>query len=97
MLAAVPSIIVDIGIVAGVFTALMTAVALAWKTPPIKWLRGQMSESLGEWFEERVQSANSDHVEYVRYHLGPNGTTTPVHERLKRLESSMGDVRGEQV
>lgn len=96
MTAAVPSIIVDLGILAGVFTALMTALAVAWKTPPVRWFRAKLSESLGAWFEERVESANEAHHEYVRYHLGPNGTTKPIHRRLQTLESAMGDVRGEQ-
>ncbi len=90
MTAAVPSIIVDIGIIAGVFTALVGAIAVAWKTPPGRWFRQQLSESAGEWFEERVQSAHADHDEYVRYHLGPNGTTKPVHERLRSLEQASG-------
>jgi len=97
MLGEVPSVVVDIGIVAGVFTALAAALAVAWKTPPVRWFRRQMSESLGEWFRDRVQEANADHHEYVRYHLGPNGSTKPVHERLKTLESKVGAVRGEQL
>lgn len=96
MTAAVPSIIVDIGIVAGVFSAVCAAIALLWKTPPVRWFRRQLSESVGEWLEVRVQSANAEHVEYVRYHLGPNGTTKPIHERLRTVEAAVGDVRGEQ-
>lgn len=92
MLGEVPSIILDIGIVAGVFTAMTTALALLWKTAPVLWFRRQMSESLGAWFRDRVQEANADHHEYVRYHLGPNGSTKPVHERLKSLELKVGQM-----
>ena len=92
MTAVVPSILTDIGIVCGVFTAFCAAVAVAWKTPPVKWFRQQLSESLGDWFETRVQQANAEHHEYVRYHLGPNGTTKPIHQRLCDLERAAGTV-----
>lgn len=90
LLAAVPQMILDIGIVAGVFTAMMTALALLWKTPPVRWFRQQLSESLGAWFEARVEAANKQHHEYVSYHLGPNGDTKPIHRRLCDVERAVG-------
>jgi hypothetical protein len=68
----------------------MTALAVAWKTPPVRWFRSKLSESLGAWFEERVEAANETHHEYVRYHLGPNGTTKPMHRRLCDVERAVG-------
>jgi hypothetical protein len=89
----VPRIITDIGIVAGVFTAVVTAVAVFWRTPPVCWFRRHLSESLGEWIKERVTEASSDHYEYVRYHLGPNGDTKPIHARLQDVERAVGQPK----
>jgi len=90
MLADVPAMLVDIGIIAGVFTAVATAVAVFWKTPPVRWFRYHLSESLGDWLKARLHEAQADHHEYVRYHLGPNGDTKPIHRRLSDLEAAVG-------
>lgn len=89
MIAAVPQILVDLGTAAGVFVALATATAVLWKTPPVKWLRKHLSASFGEWMQGQVQEANAEHYEYVRYHLGPNGATKPIHERLQTVERAV--------
>lgn len=90
MTAVVPSILVDAGTLCGVFIAMGTALALLWKTPPVRWFRRQLSESFGGWMRDQVQEANAEHYEYVRYHLGPNGTTKPVHQRLCDVERAVG-------
>lgn len=104
LIAAVPQWIVDLGISAGVFTAVAGAIVILWRTPPVQLLRRgfgwvfdifigtpfrTIASRLGAWFEERVQAANKEHVEYVRYHLGPNGTTKPVHQRLTDVERAV--------
>lgn len=89
MTAALPQFVIDLGAAAGVFVAVAAATAVLWKTPPVRWFRRQVSESLGEWLEGRVQSANAEHYEYVRYHLGPNGTTKPIHQRLSDVERAV--------
>ena len=35
-------------------------------------------------FGKAVDASKTGHL--VRYHLGPNGNTTPMHERMRRLE-----------
>lgn len=89
MIAALPQFVVDLGAAAGVFVALSAATAVLWRTPPIKWFRRVVSDSLGEWLREQVQDASAEHYEYVRYHLGPNGNTKPIHQRLTDVERAV--------
>lgn len=62
-----------------------------------------IAAKLGDWFRAQVQEANAEdsealadlsrrfeeHRHYVGYHLGPNGTTKPVHERLCTVERAV--------
>lgn len=104
MFAAVPQWLVDTGIVAGVFTAVAGATVILWRTPPVHLLRRgcgwvfdlfigtpfrTIASKLGDWFEARVAAAMEGHVRYVRYHLGPNGDTKPIHERLHTVEDAV--------
>jgi hypothetical protein len=89
MLAVVRSILVDVGVIAGTFTAVMTAIAVFWKTPPVRWIRRAVSRSFGEWTQHQVLEANKEHHALVKYHLGPNGDTTPVHVRLQKVEAAL--------
>jgi hypothetical protein len=51
---------------------------------------------------DALRQAQKDHLcierrlgevhEYNKYHLGPNGTTKPVHERISELENGMRAV-----
>lgn len=93
MIADVPTIIVDAGIIAGVFVSFSAALALLWKTAPVRWLRKHLSSSFGEWMRDQVQEANAEHYDYVRYHLGPNGTTKPIHQRLCDVERAVKQPR----
>jgi hypothetical protein len=66
----------------------------------------KITGSLGRWFERHFKSSlepTNDKIEvlsdkvdkadtYNRYHLGPNGETMPVHERLKIVEQQMALV-----
>lgn len=96
MIAAVPSLLVDLGIICGVVTAFGTATALLWKTPPVRWLRHHVSESFGEWVQGQVHEGTrglrddlANHREYVYYHLGPNGDAKPIHRRLVDVERAV--------
>jgi hypothetical protein len=55
-----------------------------------RWLDRRHEESLGP-----LVLSFEEHTEYVRYHLGPNGTTRPIHERIRRLEEVSGVPRQE--
>lgn len=57
MYSAVPTLLVDLGTLAGVFTAVTVATAILWKTPPIKWLRARISESAGTWIKAKFTEA----------------------------------------
>lgn len=93
MIAALPQFVIDLGAAAGVFVAVATATVLLWKVPPVRWFRRMVSESLGAWLRDRVQEANAEHYDYVRYHLGPNGTTKPIHQRLCDVERAVKQPR----
>lgn len=96
-LAVLPQFLIDVGAFFGVVGVVVASCAALWRTPitgPLRWLASKIAEALGDWFEARVQAANADHVEYVKYHLGPNGTTKPIHKRLCDVEEA---VRGGPV
>jgi hypothetical protein len=89
MLAQVRSMLLDIGVIAGTFTAVSAAVAVFWRTPPVRWFRRHISASFGEWTQHQVLEANKEHHALVKYHLGPNGDTTPMHVRLQKVEAAL--------
>lgn len=39
---------------------------------------------------DRIEATTSETHHLVVYHLGPNGTTKPIHERLKTVEDQIG-------
>jgi hypothetical protein len=57
MFAEIPQPLVDLGTLAGVFTACSIAIAFLWKTAPVKWLRAKLSESLGDWLKIKFTEA----------------------------------------
>ena len=104
VLAAVPQWLLDFGAGSAAFAAIAAATVILWRTPPVRLLRRgvgwvfdmfigtpfrTIAGKLGAWFEERVRAANAEHHEYVRYHLGPNGTTKPIHQRLTDVERAV--------
>lgn len=67
-----------VGIVAGSLTAVITcgyAVVRAWRS---------IKRRLVEAWSAAVDHSETGHL--VRYHLGPNSGTPPIHERIRRLE-----------
>lgn len=88
MIAAVPAVLREaaawfgaIGIVVGGCTAIFTR-------KPFKWVwRRLVSDPFGGWVERRVTDGTSDLRNLTQYHLGPNGTTPPIHTRIARLEA----------
>lgn len=60
-----------------------------------KIFQHNISHPLAEWQQRNLHAATKPFETYVKFHLGPNGTTTPVHERLKQLEnrSVIGEIR----
>lgn len=89
MMLAVPQVVIDVGTMAGVFTAVVTAIAVFWRTPPVRWFRAHISESLGQWLKERINEAHHEHNAFVRYHLGPNGDAKPIHQRITDVERAV--------
>jgi hypothetical protein len=89
MLAQVRLALLDIGVIAGTFTAVSAAVAVFWRTPPMRWIRRAVSRSFGEWTQAQVHEANREHHEYVRFHLGPNGTSRALHHRIEDVERAL--------
>lgn len=97
MIAAIPQVLIDMGAVAGVFVAILTLAALTWHTPPVQWFWRQVREDREERMlaavtkgTEDIRKALEEHRQYVHYHLGPNGTTKPIHRRLCDLEEATG-------
>jgi hypothetical protein len=89
--AAVPTWAVDLGIVAAIISGVVGAI----------YAVGRLSGSTMKWmwtgFESAVKRATDDIRDDVselkhltKHHLGPNGTTTPMHKRMKRLEEVHG-------
>ena len=66
----------------------------------------KITGSLGRWFErhfkESLEPTNErisdlaqqvEHADtYNRFHLGPNGVTTPIHQRLQVVEKRMAEI-----
>lgn len=49
------------------------------------WIE-RMWDRAEQLFSRAVDASSTGHL--VRYHLGRNGTTTPMHERMARLEAA---------
>ena len=50
----------------------------------------ELVKTIWHGIRETISAAvdHSDTGKLVKYHLGPNGTTPPIHVRLKRLEKA---------
>jgi hypothetical protein len=89
----VPSMVVDLGILL-TFFGLLVATS---KLPPVKWLWIQLvAEPITRWLDSRNEAAlhpvleRLDRIDHLTaYHLGPNGSTPPVHLRLQSLEARL--------
>ena len=100
----VPQPLVDVGTLAGIFTAVSVATVVLWKTAPVKWLRSKLSESLGDWLKQKFTEATeilikpladaqsvmqSDLIEIkkvIHHHLGHNGDSPKLHDRVQKME-----------
>lgn len=67
-----------------------------------KIFKNNVTDPLSHWIETRVVQATApqrdkqnEFEKYVKFHLGPNGETPPIHERIKNLEkdSVIGEIR----
>jgi hypothetical protein len=84
----------------GLFAAVITAALLAWIGWSIKtWLRINIADPIakqGEAIEdvqrrqEQTGTEVSATAHLVKYHLGPNGETKPLHHRVSDIERANG-------
>lgn len=76
--------------IAGWVVAIGIIFGASWLAPVRKvyfWIwRTLVSDPFSKFMEKTIVSATQPHNDYVRYHLGPNGSTKPVHQRLVDLE-----------
>lgn len=93
MIAVLPTFLTDLAWLLG----LILTVAAVSRLAPMRWLwKRLVVQPITEWAEglankaiEPINQRMDDHIEYVRYHLGPNGTTEPVHARLSAMEAAV--------
>ena len=78
MIAAIPPWLQDLGSAAPALTLAGVVVGLVMRA----WRKFMLDNVSGPIAELR---------KYVYFHLGPNGTTTPVHKRLERIETIQRD------
>ena len=93
---AFPRVLTEIGLWLTFFILFVTFIATMSKQPWGKrFWQNNVSVPLAKWQENNIKAATKPFEEYVKYHLGPNGSTPPVHERLKSLErrSAVGEIR----
>ena len=81
-------------------------VAIATLTVALFVIFEKVTGGLGRWFErhfkeslhptnERISglAQQVEHADtYNRFHLGPNGVTTPIHQRLQVVEKRMAEI-----
>lgn len=105
MIAEIPALLVDFAWWLAFFGVLFGA---TWLTPvrrAVKWIfRRLVSEPVMAAFRKVVREESDlalvplterfdAHESYVRHHLGPNGSTTPIHERLTTVEDAVTKQR----
>lgn len=81
------------GAAVGLFTLLekITGAGSRWLAKGVEEGTRTLREDVNDIKEEQ-----REHKHYLRYHLGPNGTTTPVHQRLADVEQEVRGIRSEQ-
>lgn len=95
MIAAFVQTLKDAGIVSGALVTIGALCAGLYRLRPVKFVVQKMlvkpiSTAFGAWVRKQVEDATEKHRELVKYHLGTNGKTTPIHQRLSRLETAAG-------
>lgn len=48
----------------------------------------KFSGAMGRWVQRQIEASKTARL--VEYHLGPNGKTRPIHQRLMKLEEAHG-------
>jgi hypothetical protein len=81
------TLIIQAGAVAAALTGIAIFIERVWG-PVRRWLANALTNPLIDKLDEMEERWDA-HTEYVRYHLGPNGTSTPVHKRLAALEEAV--------
>ena len=97
MLVAFAKILSEIGLWAGFVIAVGGALAMLekFRKPFGNWIQKNVTSGVTESIDglsEKVQDQAlmfDAHASYVRHHLGPNGKTPPIYQRLKNLETQM--------
>jgi len=81
------------GAAVGLFTLLekITGAGSRWLAKGVEEGTRTLREDVNDIKEEQ-----REHKHYLRYHLGPNGTTGPVHQRLADVEQEVRGIRSEQ-
>lgn len=101
LLLAFPKVLEEIGLWLTFSILVITFfVTVATRVPVVKkvtygfWDK-RVVRPVSEWQAQTIKEVHEPFQEYVKHHLGPNGTTPPVHERLKNLEqrSAVGELR----
>ena len=90
-----------VAIVIGLFVLFekISGVTGRWAAKQVQAGLVPLEEKIDTNNEDALRQAQEDHLcierrlgevhEYNKYHLGPNGTTKPVHERISDLETGM--------
>jgi hypothetical protein len=77
-------VIIQVGAIATALTALFVLSERLW-SPTKRWLERILTDPVIERMDE--------HQDYVRHHLGPNGDTPPIHQRLTHLEKTVDSLK----
>jgi hypothetical protein len=84
---------VVLGVVVGALTVFekLTGIGQRWLARGIEAGVRSMREDLNDVRAEQLEVTKSleEHKDYTRYHLGPNGKSKPVHERITDVERAV--------
>ena len=50
---------------------------------------GWLARRWRRWMVQNVSGPITELATYARYHLGPNGTSAPLHEQVKQIDSRL--------
>ncbi|CAB4195009.1 hypothetical protein UFOVP1279_14 [uncultured Caudovirales phage] len=90
-----------VAIVIGLFVLFekVSGVTGRWAAKQVQVGIAPLEEKIDTHNTDALRQAQADHLcierrigevhDYNKYHLGPNGTTKPVHERISELENGM--------
>lgn len=77
-------VVIQVGAVATAITALFVLIERVG-SPVKRWLERILTEPIIDRIDE--------HERYVKHHLGPNGDTPAIHERLRDLETTVNSFK----